>query len=148
MPPPGGAERRGQGGAVERPRRRSAPVEQRALPVRRVGQPDPADVAGRPVGVVEPAETQARPGGGQHRNPLRPAVHRDIALPEGAELAAGLGGEHAAGAGRGVGELGGQQGVQAAEPRGFRGQLLLEGGTVEGLRARAIIEVRSGCLLI
>ena len=143
MSPPGQPKRRRQRGAVERPAGGRPPVDERALPVRGVGEPDAADVARRPVGVVEPAEAQPRAGGGQRANPLRPAVHGDVALPAGAELPARLRGQRASRLGRGGRELGGEQSVQAADPGGLHRQLLLDRGTVDALPARANMKLRS-----
>ena len=143
MPSPGHPERRGQRRAVERPGGGCPPVDQRALPVRRIGEPDAADVARRRVGVIEPAEAQPRAGGGQRVHPLRPAVHGHVALPAGTELPARRRGQHAARLGRGRRELGGEQRVQPADPRGLRVQLLPEGGSVHALPAHAILKLRS-----
>ena len=118
------------------------PVDERALPVGRVGEPDAADVARRPTGVVEPAEAQPRAGGGQRAHPLRPAVHRDVAFPAGAELPARPRGQRAPRLGRGGRELGGEQ--RAAGGSGGLGrQLLLDRGTVDALPARANMKLRS-----
>jgi hypothetical protein len=143
MPSPGHAERRGQGRAVERLGGGCSPVDQGAFPVRRIGEADAADVARRPVGVVEPAEAQSRAGGVQRAHPLRPAVHRDVALPAGAELAARRGGQHAPRLGRGRRELGGEQRVQPADPSGLGRELLLEGGPGHALPDRANLKLRS-----
>ena len=128
MASPGHAERRGQRRAVERLRSGRPPVDERALPVRGIGEPDAADVARRPVGVVEPAEAQPRAGGGQRADPLRPAVHGDVALPAGAELPARRRGQRAPRLGRGGRELGGEQRMQPADPPGLAASSCSKGG--------------------
>ena len=142
MPSPGHAERRRQRRAVERPGGGCPPVDECALPVRGVGEPDAADVARRPVGVVEPAEAQPRAGGGQRADPLRPAVHGDVALPPGAELPAGRRGQHAPRPAGGRRQFGGEERMQPADPPGLRLRLLLDGGSVDALPTRAMFEVR------
>ena len=143
MPSPGHPERRGQRRAVERPGGGCPPVDERALPVRGIGEPDAADVARGPVGVVEPAEAQPRAGGGQRAHPLRPAVHGDVALPAGAELPAGRRGQRTPRLGRGGRQFVGEQRVQPADPPGLGRDLLLDGGPVRGLPVRAILKMRS-----
>ena len=143
MSPPGQPKRRRQRGAVERPGGGCPPVDERALPVRGIGEPDAADVARRPVGVVEPAEAQPRASGSQRAHPLRPAVHGDVALPAGTELPARLRGQRTPRLGRGGREFVGEQRVQPADPGGLRRQLLLDRGTVDALPARANLKLRS-----
>ena len=142
MPSPGHPERRGQRRAVERPGGGCPPVGERALPVRGIGEPDAADVARRPVGVVEPAEAQPRAGGGQRADPLRPAMHGDVALPAGTELPARRRGQRAPRLGRRSREFVGEQRVQPADPPGLGRDLLLDGGPVRGLPVRAILKLQ------
>ena len=144
MPSPGHAERRRQRRAVERPGGGCPPVDERTLPVRGVGEPDAADVARRLVGVVEPAEAETRAGGGQRADPFRPAVHGDVALPPGAEFPAGRRGQHAPRPPGGRRQFGGEERMQPADPPGLRLRLrlLLDGGSVDALPARAMFEVR------
>ena len=143
MSPPGQAKRRRQRGAVERPAGGRPPVDERALPVGGVGEPDAADVARRPVGVVEPAEAQPRAGGGQRAHPLRPAVHGDVALPAGAELPARLRGQRARAWAVAAASSVASRACSRRIPGGLHRQLLLDRGTVDARPARANMKLRS-----
>jgi hypothetical protein len=152
VPPPAHPERGDRGGAVERLRRRRPPVDQRALAVGGVGQPDAPhpgrrgapDPAVRVLGGVEPPEAQPRAGRGQRPCPVRPALHRDVALPAGAQLLPGALGGRAAGEPVGVGQLRVEQGVQPEQVPGLLGELRRVPGVGgrRGLPHRAIIKVQ------